>query len=344
LGGADSRRTGHGNKGRIWILAYAVGMRGPLRTTVTSDIKVGHFAVAFLDLLDQKDQMRKMTDAYVEAFQSDPGAFNPEEKNVRWNAAMERLRQTVRDSAGAVEAFVGWYDYVATSTERAREDLLRSLPGDQRSIVEAGTREKVYRFRLPDGLVLFMEIRPSPEHSPMVALLNLLSTCCQLTLVQLAEGHPFRGGIDVGIGATVRNQTGETHIYGPALVGAYELECKTASYPRVAIGRGLVRCLDDFLQLKAEAPAVAIQRNAAKQTKDLLFTDASGVLMLDFLGKGFRSADPERLNGEDIRKARDFVAAEVLRWSADSSDKGRKLHGRYLELADYFQRRMYLWT
>ena len=176
-------------------------MRGPQRTTVTSDIKVGHFAVAFLDLLGQKDQMRRMTDAYVEALESDPGAFNPEEKNVRWNAAMKRLRQTVRDSDGAVESFVVWYDYVATSTERAREDLLRSLPSDQRSIVEAGTREKVYRFRLPDGLVLFMEIRPSPKHSPMVELLNLLSTGCQLILVQLAEGHPFRGGIDVGIGA-----------------------------------------------------------------------------------------------------------------------------------------------
>lgn len=106
----------------------------------------------------------------------------------------------------------------------------------------------------------------------------------------------------------------------------------------------LTGCLDAFLQLKSDAPAVAFQRNAAKQAKDLLFEDSNGTLMLDFLGRGFRSADPEGLNSADIRKARDFVAGEVLRWSADQSDEGPKLHKRYLELAEYFGRRMYLWT
>jgi hypothetical protein len=318
-------------------------MRRPVRTTATSDIKVGHYAVAFLDLLDQKDAMRKMTAAYTEAFRNDPGAFNRAEKNTVWNEAMDRLRQTVRDSAMAIESFVNWYDYVTVPTEGAREDLLQSLPPDKREIVDSTTRTSVHRFRLPDGLILFMEIHPSPQHSPMVALLNLLSTCCQLILVQLADGHPLRGGIDVGIGATVQHQSGDLHIYGPALVSAYELECDTACYPRIAVGQGVPSCLDAFLQLTSEAPPIAVQRNAAKQAKELLFEDSNGILMLDFLGKGFRSADPEGLNSEDIRKARDFVAGEVLRWSADPSDKGKKLHKRYLELAEYFQRRMYLW-
>jgi len=178
----------------------------------------------------------------------------------------------------------------------------------------------------------------------MVALLNLVRSCGYLALLQMANGQPFRGGIDVGVGAEVSRRGGEVDIYGPALVRAYELESKTARYPRIAVGQGLPQTLSAVLAHEEDHTVSEIQKNAAGAIQEMLFQAPDGVLMLDFLGKAFKTRGAGSMDGQTVRKAHDFVAAQTQRWSADTSKEGLKLYGRYRELATYFERRMYLWS
>jgi hypothetical protein len=160
----------------------------------------------------------------------------------------------------------------------------------------------------------------------------------------MANGHPLRGGIDVGIAAEVQRQDGGRDIYGPAFINAYDLESKKAEHARIVIGEGLIGTVNEFARNKSEATLFQHQRHVARQIHNLLTVAPDGAIMIDFLGKAFRRDDTGSVAIEDVRKAHDFVKGEWHRWAADPSEKGRKLFERYSRLAEYFETRLSLWT
>jgi len=314
------------------------------RTELKWEIKTGLYAVAFLDLLGKRDAMREMTAVYEQAFRADPKSFSSGEKNDRWTEPLSKLREAIRGTAIAIESFFGLHGHIAACSEQARQEFIQSLPPSKRDEADANSSAKIHHTRLSDGLVLFMQNKPTGEHSPMVALYNLISTCAYLAVLQMADGHPLRGGIDVGIAAEVQRQSGDSDIYGPAFINAYDLESKKAEYARIVIGDGLISSVNEFAQNKLEAPLFKVQRHVARQIHDLLVVAPDGAMMIDFLGKAFRKDSPGAIERDDVRQAHNFVKQEWHRWAGDSSEKGRKLFERYSRLEEYFEARLSLWT
>src|SRR5207244_7206404 len=74
----------------------------------------------------------------------------------------------------------------------------------------------------------------------VVTVFSALSAACVVMLTALANKHPLRGGIDVGLAAEI----GPGEIYGTALERAYLLEDRVAKYPRLVIGDELWRYLN----------------------------------------------------------------------------------------------------
>src|SRR5664279_2428132 len=95
-----------------------------VRTELNWEIKPGSYAVAFLDLLGKRDAMKEITDVYTQAFQSDPKAFNTDDKVSSWTEPLLKLRDVIRSTAIAIEDFFGLYEHLAACTEKARQEYI----------------------------------------------------------------------------------------------------------------------------------------------------------------------------------------------------------------------------
>jgi hypothetical protein len=286
--------------------------------------------------------MKQISIAFEKAFRQNPAVVDID-GGAAWTEATLKLREAISNTAIAIERFFGLYEHICACANKEHETFLATIRPDKRAEVDAVTRPTVHYSRLSDGLVLFLRVKSDDGRPSMAPLLDLVNRCATLILEQLADGHPLRGGIDVGVGADVTRRTGDVDIYGPAFISAYELESKTAEYSRIAVGQGLPRLLNEVLAHKGSDTASEIEKKAASLIAERLYSSPDdGVVMLDFLGKPF-AKNPLGIDRQDVRRAHDFVTDQVRRWAGDTSDEGRKLHGRYLRLADYFERRMYLW-
>src|SRR5208282_4925267 len=78
---------------------------------------------------------------------------------------------------------------------------------------------------------------------PIISVCSVLSAAAVVMLMSLANKHPLRGGIDVGLATDI----GPQEIYGAALGSAYRLESEEAGYPRIVIGDELWRCFSAAL-------------------------------------------------------------------------------------------------
>ena len=90
--------------------------------------------------------------------------------------------------------------------------------------------------------MLSCALQPDEGHAiPILGVYDILCTCAALMLVQLAIGHPIRGGLDVGTGMVVDDE-----LFGAAIVKAYRLESQRAGHPRLVVGHGLLNYSQDI--------------------------------------------------------------------------------------------------
>jgi hypothetical protein len=76
----------------------------------------------------------------------------------------------------------------------------------------------------------------------------------------------------------------------------------------------------------------------------MIYPAADGQMMLDVLGKAFKKYGSPRVDQALFERAELFVVSQRNAFRADTSERGRKLAGRYQQLADYFSSRRYLWS
>jgi hypothetical protein len=143
----------------------------------------------------------------------------------------------------------------------------------------------------------------------------------------LAQGIPWRGGIDVGIGMEIF----ANEVYGPVLLSAYSLESTAAEYPRVVIGRGLINYLEFVHRLPPAEPLDAFAASMAGGAKEFICTSDDGWPMLHFLSPAVMKAPGNHLQNKQT--AHNWIREQVKRhWSATDD----KLFRRYSRLLHYF--------
>lgn len=130
-----------------------------------------------------------------------------------------------------------------------------------------------------DTLVLAAPILSKPEEH--AAISGLLGQAARLQLELIGQGFFARGGLAIG-----QFHIHNGLIFGPALVGAYELESTHAVHPRVILDRDAERCQREGLD-----PAVPPE---AQTQATLLHCDDDGWTFINYLGVLFDEPDDPR--------------------------------------------------
>ncbi len=285
---------------------------------MTTDFGFASFAVAFVDILGQRDKLRTLEDFPL-----------TEEQR-------ERILQTLQDTLGmTLDLRRGYRDYLLAASRPSA--IRKALPPQQEAIFEAASRSEITFRYFSDSIVLSVCLANTNANcTPINGILSVLLGTATMQVAALELGHPIRGGIDVGLAAELED--GE--VYGAALERAYTLESKVAGYPRVVIGYEL----RSYVHLAATQSAASLEgrvaRSLAQWCERLIFADTDGCFALDFLGDEVRRCSMGGVRLESLEALSGFVETELARFSAAGDEK---LAERYRKLWTYIKSRLPKW-
>jgi hypothetical protein len=286
----------------------------------------GYWLVGFLDLLGQQEAFLK-TDCLPDGNDS---------------ARKDALIEAVKASTGVVRNMRRTLDAFRTGLTTADpRSPLEGLPPELLTKAKAILERRVQDHRWSDGVMLSTALKPDEGHAvPILGVYDLLCTCSALMLVQLALGHPIRGGLDVGTGMEMDGE-----LFGAALVKAYRLESQRAGHPRLAVGQGLV----DYIKASTQAPGPALERQLERRMATallgLIIKDDDGEWVVDYAGPSARQFILGNLSTADVpvfARARAFAHRSREDFRARGKD-GAKLFARYSKLVRYLDARALLW-
>ena len=275
--------------------------------------QLGYHLVAFLDVLGQGDRFRELR-----------LPNNPEEA--------EEVGEVLRQTAGFV-----------LDLREAFDEQFQSFEAGAISLMKRHTKQPVRpKFvGFSDSFVTSVPLRnDGGDLVGVVTVFSALSAAAVVMLMSLANKHPLRGGIDVGLATDI----GPQEIYGAALGSAYRLESEEAGYPRIVIGDELWRYFNAALvnfQTQTTPVAQAIAA-ITQRMMGLISTDIDGKRILDYLGQTMvQHAGPGGGQKDHlVRRAYDFVLEEQKKII-----EGRKpkLIERYEAFRRYVESRLPLW-
>ena len=264
------------------------------------------YLVAYLDVQGQREKLRDI-------------------KVPSNDAEKAKLYQAMLETAGFID--------------RLRDQLRDELQDFEERISKSwGLNESLQpRFAsFSDSLIMSIGLKDIGNLATIGKIHSILKASCNAMLKCLSESHALRGAIEMGFSSEL--ESGE--VYGNALVDAYLLESKAAEYPRILIGKQLLKFLSIGIG-ECETnrnPQLSKICDVIKKTVGYTCVDSDGSRILDYLGEFARKhAAPETVR-QAIEPAYKFVRAEQTRFSSDE-----KLGPRYRCLRQYFESRLPIW-
>ena len=270
-------------------------------------IEIGNYIVAFIDILGQREALSKFTTL---------PAHDDYEERVKFKAFSKETFGVIEKLSSSIKLFFNGYH-----NKKYVHSQIMGYP-----------EIKIQRFS--DGLVCFLSLRDNLQRVSVGSVFGLLAACCSVFLTQLAEKHPVRGGIELGIGTELK----EGEIYGPVVANAYDLESNVAQYPRIVIGNELWNYLIKTTELNGNSQIERLNIQLASVCLRLLTIDYDGRPILDCLGEGFLKEINQEPIKQLISKASEFIInqSEIFQKKQNS-----KLAFRYTLLRNYFDDRIY---
>jgi hypothetical protein len=279
-----------------------------------SGVEVSWYFVAFIDVLGQGDQLRQLT-GLPSRTPDDP--------------LVETLRRTLGAVCQVRENFEIMFQARASDPK-----MLARLTPEQRTRFDQLNRESLISYGFSDSIVLAVSLTAEPgDPTPLNSIWSAVFASCGVALLALAAGYAVRGGVDIGVGALI----GPQEIYGACLERAYTLESKVAGYPRIAVGEELLRYLQFVIEQPRTNDSDLLRAMRAESIARLIHKDADGRPALDFLGEEFRALGDEEGIRTTVKRAFDFVEAEIGRHEVAGATK---IAARYRELRTYFASRL----
>ena len=274
-------------------------------------VELGYWAVAFVDLLGQGDQMRSVSNLLEQG---------EEEQAI---AGMKEIYFAHKD---LYESFEENYESFSS------KELSISLPPNiNKADIQYLKRNQMQMQRFSDALMFFVPLREDEQNLPLYGISSMLSSVGILLPIFLAKERPFRCGVDIGFGIEIK----QGELCGPAIMHAHELESKIAQYPRIVIGESLLRYLQDSVNVPS-AESTPDQRATSTLAKRLLtqfIKDTDGQIILHYLGKEFLSSLPSHSTTHVMQAAFGFAMGEQQK---HRGLKNTKLAFRYTHLCNYF--------
>ena len=144
-------------------------------TVKTDDLQMGYYVVAYVDLLGQREVLKKVKPLFPQ---------NPEE--------IAELEKAAKDAIDVILNLHSTFSrYFTASSIRNRSPLLSP---EQEKLYAEMTTSTVRSQGFSDGLVFFVSLR---DGVPAGSVFQLLHACALLFLCQLECKQPVRIGVDL---------------------------------------------------------------------------------------------------------------------------------------------------
>lgn len=271
----------------------------------------GYYLVAFVDLLGQRERLRKLNAL-------------PSNKN---EPEYSEFVQVVKDTVGAVYDLQKIAsDYFYSFTKNEKNNPLDAIPGFRKLNTCA---IKFQHFS--DGLVIYVPLRTGDDYSPSKGVYGALIACGALCLFGLAKKRPVRIGLSIGVAAELH----ENELYGKAVADAYELESQVAQYPRVVASDEVLSYLQGYADIECNKGDLECQviKKTAEACLKLLARDFDGRVIVNYLGEFFRNHLMAGADDSIYRLAKSFIDEQL---SMHQKMQNTKLAFRYSLLHGYF--------
>ena len=225
------------------------------------DLRFQNYLVAYLDLVGQRDALRRLLVI--------PSTPEQERKFI----------EAARESLGKVLVLREWF---AEFFDGATQHDPDHFPPELRDTMRKGTRSEHTIFGMADSYVAAVPLDGTDENcKDLNGVFLAFLSICSFAPRAFAAKMMFRGGIDIGIATRVK-ETNE--IYGSAVVKAIHLESEVAEYPRIVIGDGLIGFLEDVRNQVSQTVFGKTAKTLADICRRVVVQDFDGRQMLDFSG------------------------------------------------------------
>jgi hypothetical protein len=280
-------------------------------------ITIGFYALAFIDVLSQRDKLSKIT------------AFPDNDEQT--DTFFEQWRETF----GVIDEYRTMFSKFFDTFSSYKPSKIPQLKPEQAKMLERLMKSEIKEQLFSDSMIYYVPLMETPDRLNISSIHNLLSGCAGTFLIGLAEKIICRGGIDVGIaGEFFRGE-----IYGPALYQAYHLESERAQFPRIVVGDEFCKYLVSEMNWPGDSVDAKHRRMWAKDCADWIMTDVDGAQVLDYAGPVTKRIFPKLQSSVDL--ALTFASEE---WQKFRALGNAKLAGRYYMLCSYLAtRREQVW-
>lgn len=304
---------------------HSVSKAGQARSTAL----FGYYFVAVIDVLGQKQALQE--------FRGLPSSKEEYDHFIR------TAKQTFGVVEGIRESFKGFYK---TYSDPTREIKLELKPEQERIFRQLRRCDKLIFHGFSDTFFTLVPLGSETILETAVALNGVaagLKACSVTMLHALAAGHALRGGIEVGLGAPLK----DGDVYGPAISDAHYMESRIAQFPRIVIGNELIEYLSDHASEEVQDPpdVDAYIKGMANHCLEFVADDGD-CKILDYMGEGVRGmiGDDNQLvddmRNDLIPKVGEFLMNSK---SAFEDDGNEKLSERYRRAHAYFLSRELIW-
>lgn len=292
-------------------------------------IEYNFYLVAFIDILGQK-----------ESFKEQGKYIDLNLKSLSDDLFQEKLINAHKETAVTIEnlrkGFKGFFDAYT-----ANEEPKVSIPKEKIEQFKKMRQAEIDLQVFSDCILASCVLKPSGEYYSNIinSVHGVLMACCAMLFTSLSVRKPFRAGIEIGLATKMSNN----EIYGPALFRAYELESRTAQYPRVVVGDELINFL---VNLSKKHPQLKNQTKEdlewckliADNCLKMIVVDIDGISILDYLGQESIHAVKDGLDEDIIKRgyanALKFIEEEYKKWK---DIKDQKMAQRYDALRRYYR-------
>jgi len=281
------------------------------------EITTGFYALAFIDVLSQRDKLSQITAI----------PHSNEQKEI----FLEQWRETF----GVIDEYRTMFGKFFDTFATYKPPKVSQLNSEQAEMLERLMKSEVKKQGFSDSMIYYVPLMERSDRLNISSIHNLLLGCAGTFLIGLAEKIICRGGIDVGIaGEFFRGE-----IYGPALYQAYHLESERAQFPRIVVGDEFCKYLVSEMNWPGNSIGTMYRRMWAKECADWIMTDVDGTQILDYAGPITKKVFPSLQNSVDLALNFAYEEWEKFRMQGDV-----KLAGRYYMLWNYLAtRREQVW-
>ena len=292
------------------------------------EIDFSNFALAFLDVLNQKEILEKIKSL----------PKNQKEEREEFVSLLKQSLGKLHKFRTALDSFFKAWDKVPVHTKELSKEHQKLFD----CIRKSGIKKQLFS----DSVIYYTSLSENSTHIPIFDIHKILLGVSSVFISALASRVVFRGGIDIGIAS---DNFFKKEIYGPALYNAYHLESEIAQYPRIVVGNELFKYIFAESKRNGNDHESNIRQHYAEICVKMICHDADGIKILDYLGEGvLQSIKEENTLLKEIETAmiaaNDFVEKELNRFKENVRENrnnklDQKLAQRYFLLNNYISNR-----